>query len=58
MANNNLFLNLNDFLKIEFIGSGSFGKVYKVRKIQTNEIFALKISYQEHDDHKKSKNSI
>lgn len=36
-------LSKNDFNFISQIGSGSFGKVYKVKRITTNEIYALKV---------------
>ncbi len=36
-------MSKNDFNFISQIGSGSFGKVYKVKRISTNEIYALKV---------------
>ena len=35
--------NLEDFVIQNQIGHGSFGKVYKVQKKQTHEIYAAKI---------------
>ncbi|KAK8898507.1 hypothetical protein M9Y10_000798, partial [Tritrichomonas musculus] len=39
----NLIVDLNDFEKIEKIGSGSYGKVYLVREKETNKLFAAKV---------------
>ena len=36
-------INFNSFEILEQIGSGSFGKVFKVRLKSTNEIFAMKV---------------
>lgn len=36
--------NLNNYILQDRIGSGSFGKVYKVKDKRTNEIYAAKIS--------------
>jgi len=32
-----------DFIKLKVIGRGSFGKVFKVQKKDTNEVFAMKV---------------
>ena len=42
--NENGFLNLSQFTKIDKIGQGSFGKVFKVKQNDTNKIYAAKIS--------------
>lgn len=39
----NLIIDLNDFERIEKIGSGSYGKVYLVREKETNKLFAAKV---------------
>lgn len=39
----NLIVDLNDFEKIEKIGSGGYGKVYLVREKETNKLFAAKV---------------
>ena len=36
-------INFSSFEILEFLGSGSFGKVFKVRLKSTNEIFAMKV---------------
>ncbi len=36
-------INFNSFEILEYLGSGSFGKVFKVRLKSTNEIFAMKV---------------
>lgn len=38
--------DLNDFILQDYIGSGSFGKVYKVKEKKTGRILAAKISIQ------------
>lgn len=43
------FLNLLKFEKNSKIGEGSFGEVFKVRDISSNEILAAKISLKELD---------
>ncbi|KAK8840242.1 hypothetical protein M9Y10_031187 [Tritrichomonas musculus] len=40
-------LDLSEYKKLEKIGEGSFGKVYKIVKNDTNEIFAAKVSLHE-----------
>ncbi|KAK8891437.1 hypothetical protein M9Y10_028646 [Tritrichomonas musculus] len=45
-------LSLDDFVVQGLIGSGSFGKVYKVIQKQTNETFAAKISKEKIKDQK------
>ena len=41
------FLDLNNFEKLSIIGQGSFGKVFKVIKKDSKEIYAAKISLQQ-----------
>ena len=41
--NNHEKINFKSFEILKLIGSGSFGKVYKVRLKSTNEIFAMKV---------------
>ena len=41
---------LNDFIQQNKIGKGSFGKVYKVKSKKTGEIFAAKVTLEEHDE--------
>lgn len=36
-------LTINDFIKLELLGQGSFGKVYKAKLKQNNIVYALKI---------------
>ena len=36
-------INFKSFEILELIGSGSFGKVFKVKLKSTNEIFAMKV---------------
>lgn len=38
---------LSDFIRQDKIGSGSFGKVYKVKDIKTGKIMAAKIFIEE-----------
>ena len=40
---NNIKINFNSFEILELIGSGSFGKVYKVKQKNTNNIYAMKV---------------
>ena len=43
-------IDLNNFILQNQIGSGSFGKVFKVKEKSSNQIFAAKISIQKLDD--------
>ena len=43
MSSENQFLDLNSFDKLQFIGKGSFGKVFCVKEKETGSIFAAKI---------------
>ena len=40
------FVDLDNFIKIEKIGKGSFGEVLKVKDKQTGEIYAAKIGFK------------
>ena len=40
---NNIIINYNSFEILELIGSGSFGKVFKVKLKGTDKIFAMKV---------------
>lgn len=42
----NNFLDLRKYKDLGKIGSGSFGTVHKVKNIETEEIYAAKISKQ------------
>ena len=33
----------NDYIFIDIIAKGGYGRVYKVQKLGTNEVFALKV---------------
>lgn len=35
-------MNLEDFVKVQKLGEGTYGVVHKVKNIKTGEIFALK----------------
>ena len=41
---------LDKYEKLEMIGEGTYGVVYKARDIETNEIFALKMIRLESED--------
>ena len=41
--NNKVQINYNSFEILELIGEGSFGKVYKVKQKNTNNIYAMKV---------------
>lgn len=40
-------INLEDFTIMKVIGRGTFGKVYMVKKKDTNEIYAMKVLKKE-----------
>ena len=40
---NNSTVGLNDFEILKVIGKGSFGKVFQVKKMGENEIYAMKV---------------
>ena len=40
-------INLEDFHIMKVIGRGTFGKVYMVKKKDTNEIYAMKVLKKE-----------
>jgi len=41
-------VTLDDFTMLSVIGQGSFAKVVLVKKIDTNELFALKVMKKKH----------
>lgn len=49
MNNDSLFLNLDNYEKMDKLGKGSFGKVYRVKNIDTGDIYAAKVLYDEND---------
>lgn len=53
MNNDSLFLNLDNYEKMDKLGKGSFGKVYRVKNIDTGDIYAAKVLYDENDFEKK-----
>ena len=40
--NDDSLVSYSDFEKVEVIGKGAYGKVYLVKKKDTNEVFAMK----------------
>ena len=57
-AKNNSSLSRNDFEFIFIIGKGGFGKVWRVKEIKTNELYALKEMSKTKIIDKKSEKSI
>ena len=39
-----VIIDLHNFEKEQYLGSGSFSEVYKIKEKQTNKIYAAKIS--------------
>ncbi|CAI9116362.1 OLC1v1017484C1 [Oldenlandia corymbosa var. corymbosa] len=42
--NNDVAMEFDDFEVLKLVGVGGFGRVYQVRKIDTSEIFAIKVT--------------
>lgn len=56
MNNNNRYIDLTKYEIVTRVGKGSFGKVYKIRNTESQQIYAAKValeSIEEINDHEK-----
>ena len=49
MSTQSQLININDFIRLQRIGYGGFGEVYKIQNKKTSEIYAAKIFYKSID---------